>query len=309
MTDSLRALLHGTIDYAGLFPPANLGLEEAVGNYADYLRVPELWMLGAFILPVGKFAGVSDTLSRFDVEHHFRVSVLGAKTETPAQFASGLEAIAQTIRDFGARHGAIADVTQIELPLASQPGAMIGDAYDSLGELGLPVFFEASADEAERMIAGLAEHRRLRSASRFGFKLRTGGVVASAFPSSMQIARALVAAVAHGVPIKFTAGLHHPVRHFQSSVQTMMHGFLNVFGAGVLCAEHGWEAVQVAAMLDDDAPESFVFTDEQFSWREWSITTERIRTHRALVTSLGSCSFDEPRDDLRALHLLPSVAV
>ncbi len=80
---SLRALLTGAIDYAGLFPPANLALPESVENFGRYLRDPEAWMLGAFILPVGKFSEAAALLGPFDVEHPFRVSALGAKTETP----------------------------------------------------------------------------------------------------------------------------------------------------------------------------------------------------------------------------------
>ena len=46
---SLRALLAGVIDYAGLFPPATLPLDEAVRNYARYRREPEGWMLGRLV--------------------------------------------------------------------------------------------------------------------------------------------------------------------------------------------------------------------------------------------------------------------
>jgi hypothetical protein len=83
-----------------------------------------------------------------------------------------------------------------------------------------------------------------------------------------------------------------------------MHGFLNVLGAGVLSLEHSWSESEVAAMLENETSESFSFTDNRFAWREWEISSERIQIHRELVTSLGSCSFDEPREDLRALELL-----
>jgi len=33
---SLRALLHDIVDYAGLFPPADLPLDEAMHNYMQY---------------------------------------------------------------------------------------------------------------------------------------------------------------------------------------------------------------------------------------------------------------------------------
>jgi hypothetical protein len=94
------------------------------------------------------------------------------------------------------------------------------------------------------------------------------------------------------------------VRLFHESVETEMHGFLNVLGAGVLALEHNWNEREITRMLEDEEPGSFSFTDDYFCWREWDIATGRIRAHRDLATSLGSCSFDEPRDDLRALKLL-----
>ena len=42
---SLRALVAGLVDYAGLFPPASLGMPEAVAQYASYLGSPDAWML------------------------------------------------------------------------------------------------------------------------------------------------------------------------------------------------------------------------------------------------------------------------
>jgi hypothetical protein len=215
-----------------------------------------------------------------------------------------LHTAADTLHDFTRHYGATASATQIEMALPSQPGASMSEARDALAGLQLPTFWEAPADDAERVIATLAEHRRTTESEHFGFKLRTGGVIASAFPSSIQIARALVAATKHRVPIKFTAGLHHPIRMFHPSVQMKMHGFLNVLGAGVLVAEYGWSVQQTAAMLNDEDAASFACDEVSFAWRDWKVATERIRAHRAVVTSFGSCSFDEPREDLRALGLL-----
>ena len=52
--DPSRALLHNIVDYAGLFPPASLGMGEAVRNYAQYRRGEQRWMLGPFVLPVAR---------------------------------------------------------------------------------------------------------------------------------------------------------------------------------------------------------------------------------------------------------------
>lgn len=302
-TASLRALLAGSVDYAGLFPPASLDLSPALANQAAYVRDPDVWMLGTFVLPVGKFEEASTHLAGFDVEHLLRISALGPRTENASEFHAALQALADAIRSFSLQHGAFTSISQIEMALPSQPGASVSETTEALLDLHIPTFWEAIPDEAERTLARLAELRAAGGPA-FGFKLRTGGVVASAFPSSVQIARALVSAVEHRVPIKFTAGLHHPVRQFHSSVQAKMHGFLNVLGAGVLAAEHRWDFLQTAKMLEDENPDSFAFDDDRFSWTEWKIATDRISEHRKVVTSFGSCSFDEPRDDLRALGLL-----
>ncbi len=299
---SLRALLAGSIDYAGLFPPATLELEPALKNHAGYMRLPESWMLGAFVLPVKKFPEIAAQLWAFG-SSPLCISALGQKTENAPQFIEALTIASQAIRKLEAKHDSSIKIAQIEMELPANAGASLADTNKALSGLEIPIFWEATADDAERTIEFIAERRRT-GAGRFGFKLRTGGVVASAFPSSVQIARTLVAATRSQVPIKFTAGLHHPVRKFHSSVQTKMHGFLNVLGAGVLAAEHKWTQQQTAAMLEDEDGTSFVFDDGAFSWREWTITTERIKVHRNFITSFGSCSFDEPRDDLRALQFL-----
>ncbi len=303
MTAALRALLAGSIDYAGLFPPASLTLEPALQNYAEYVRSADSWMLGAFILPFAKFDEASDRLAEFDVAHRLRISALGSKTDDPAQFFSALRTGVGSIKEFNQRHGANASIDQIELPLPNRAGVAMTELHEALTAWDAPIFLEAGPDDAERVIATIAEHQGDARGRRVGFKLRTGGVVASAFPSSIQIARALVAAAKHRVPIKFTAGLHHPIRHFHPSVQTKMHGFLNVLGAGVLGAEHNWDVQETAAMLEDEDPASFVCDDETFAWRGKKLNAERIKAQRELVTSLGSCSFDDPREDLRALNL------
>jgi hypothetical protein len=292
---ALRALLEEAIDYAGLFPPANLELEPALQNYAAYLRSPERWMLGAFILPLDQFSAAGTQLAQFSAENPLRISALGPKS--PNDFSGALRQAAETIDEFSAENSAVTSIRQFEMPLPrGEVPDLLGASSDSLGKLGLKVFWEAPAEAAAETIAALA-------GSGAAFKLRTGGVIADAFPSGAQIARALVAAARHKVPIKFTAGLHHPLKQFHESVGTKMHGFLNVLGAAVLAAEHNWSEEQTTEMLADENAESFVFDDESFRWRDWQISVEKIPARREFVVSLGSCSFDEPRDDLRALRL------
>jgi hypothetical protein len=293
---ALRALLEQAIDYAGLFPPAGLALETALQNFAAYLDSDESWMLGAFVLPLRQFSAAADLLPSLKLSRPLRVSALAPKDSDGSDLEKILGEMRHAIAG-SARDGKMT-VSQAEI-LWPKNGAndSLGANAESLGNAGVKIFWEAPAVSAAETIASLAGHAD-------GFKLRTGGLTADAFPSDELIARALVATARHCVPIKFTAGLHHPVKNFHSSVQTKMPGFLNVLGAGVLALEHRWDEAQTAQIIAEEDAAAFVFDEENFRWRDWKIATAQIKTHRRFVTSLGSCSFDEPRDDLRALGLL-----
>jgi hypothetical protein len=310
MPASLRALLERSIDYAGMFPPCSLEIEPALKNQAEYVRSPDGWMLSTFVLRVAQLEAAAKNLSEFDHKHPLRVSALGPKTENTRDFIAALKTVTDAIRSFQTQHVDLVSVAQLEmlLPINNASPARtdlkgLNEARSAIGDLRLQAFWEAPVDAAEETIDLLAGHNSKTKAAAFGYKLRTGGVTADAFPSSIQIARALTAAAKHHVPIKFTAGLHHPVRQFRDEVQTKMHGFLNVLGAGVLAAEHHWDEQQTVAMLEDEDAAAFSFHDTVFAWREWEVTMDRIKARRKLVTSFGSCSFDEPREDLRALGL------
>jgi hypothetical protein len=304
-TASLRALLAQSIDYAGMFPPCSLALEPALRNQAESVRSPEAWMLKTFVLSFSQFDAVAESLSLFGREHPLRISALGSKAANRDHFIAGLKIAADKIRSFCAQQAGLVSVDQLEMALAPDADlGLLAKITSILDGFDLQTFWEAPVDLAEDTITLLAEHNLATGQRPFGVKLRTGGVTADAFPTSREIAQVIVAAAKARLPIKFTAGLHHPIRQFREEVQTKMHGFLNVLGAAVLTAEHGWNEEQTAEMLEDEDAASFSFENESFAWREWKIATDRIKERRKFVTSFGSCSFNEPREDLRVLNLL-----
>ena len=299
---SLETLLAKSIDYAGMFPPCSLALEPALQNHAQYVRSSEAWMLNTFVLLVEQFDAAKQLLFLFDPAHPLRLAALGPKTANADAFLDGLEDTDVAIRSLSSNVDLVS-ISHLEMLLPHDVDiGLLNEARSIVGNL--PVFWEAPPDRAEQTIGLLAEHNSDEDAATFGYKLRTGGVTPDAFPTSAQIASALVRPATHQLPIKFTAGLHHPIRQLRDEVKTKMHGFLNVLGAAVLAAEHRWDAKQVATMLEDENAASFSFGEDFFAWREWKIDVERLRYRRRFVASFGSCSFDEPRDDLRALGLL-----
>jgi hypothetical protein len=303
MTASLRALLEQSIDYAGMFPPCSLALEPALRNQATYVRSDDAWMLNTFVLPVTQFDSAKQLLPAFDPSLPLSVSALGPMTENAAAFREVFAETEEGIRSLAAHNVDLVSVNQLEMWLPDDVNlSVLTEARAIIGNL--PAFWEAPAERARETITLLAEINSEMDEPTFGFKLRTGGVTPDAFPSSAEIARALVVPATHQVPSKLTAGLHHPLRQYREEVQTRMHGFLNVLGAAILAAEYRWDEKQTAAMLEDESPKSFSFDDEFFAWREWKIDIDRLKDRRKFVSSFGSCSFNEPREDLRGLNLL-----
>jgi hypothetical protein len=305
MNAALRALLTGLIDYAGLFPPAKLPMDQAVRNYLRYRDEPEGWMLGRFICPAARLG----ELAAFEKEIGDRpiaVSALARGGETAADALAGFQCDVEDVRRCEDRGRVTVESFELRVP---------PDLLRSRERLGLWLVEAALAQKDKEMFVevplgagGLAELlpaiREDGPAWPLGIKLRCGGLDAAAFPSSGAIAEAIAGCLARVLPFKATAGLHHPFPRFDRGVGARMHGFVNLFAAGVFAWKRGAGSADVAAMLDEDDPAAFHF-DVDVHWRDLTVSAEEIGQARELFAlSFGSCSFDEPRDDLRALGWL-----
>jgi hypothetical protein len=325
MAPGLRALLDGILDYAGLFPPARLPVDQAIRNYAGYRQGPDGWMLGRFVCPASRLAELAafrDEL--FASGPPFAFSVLPRPGESAAHFLTGLRADLEAVAAFTKHHGdhVVVDMAEFRLPMSTPSTGDVRDLLEATGRLlaghGPPVvqlFVELPPGSdwwpaTTAVVAALAFHNACTTPARLrgslvGLKLRCGGLEPAAVPSPEQLAYTITACRDAGVALKFTAGLHHPFRHFDAGTRTVAHGFLNVFTAGVLAHARGLGTADVRRLIEDDAAGHFVFDAQGLRWQDHRATTAEIAAaRRSAVTSFGSCSFDEPRDDLRALGLL-----
>jgi hypothetical protein len=60
-------LLGGLIDHAALFPPASLGVDEALAEDARIRRAPESWLVGRFVCPASRLVDLGDADVRVTV--------------------------------------------------------------------------------------------------------------------------------------------------------------------------------------------------------------------------------------------------
>src|SRR5262245_45534565 len=172
MIHSLRELLLGLIDYAGLFPPAALDMATATRKYAEYRESEYRWALGRFVVPVARldeFEKAAEGILPSGAQERddfWRLSALGG-----GDLSSDLNRVAE----FNQKRAGAAVIDTIEIK-AGRAGDI--DNAMSLTPANLTPYFEIpiNGDPAE-LIKSVAEMEARA-------KVRTGGVTADAFPSS-----------------------------------------------------------------------------------------------------------------------------
>lgn len=266
-----RALLEGAIDYAGLFPPAQLPMEAALANYARYRRAEEAWALGRFVTPVGR---VREALEQAPAEC---LAVIG--TGDAAADAAALEGLGIRVIE-----AATPNPAAVEARLAAhQDSQGAGAACYCEVDPGSERFGETT--EAIRRLGGRA-------------KLRSGGVKAEAIPPVERVLAFLERCLELELTCKATAGLHHacrgayPLTYAADAPRATMHGYANLLLAAARLRAGG-SAEEARAILEreGEAPRADA---HGITWgrERWSL--EEIRAGREFLVGFGSCSFEEP---------------
>ena len=276
-------------------------------------------MLNRFVIPTRRLVELEDYDELFSDDAPFTFSVLGSGGDDSASF---LERLSDDISDITAFHKQHGERVRVEAMEVRWPGGLLDTGEDGLLSFLDDVYgrFKAAPDPLlsgdfelylelpldDRMpmrlpliVSSLAQHQGISVAH----KIRCGGDRPEDHPDPHVVAPVLAALRDAGVPFKATAGLHHPVRHFNEEAGAHMLGFLNVFVAAILAAHRDLPVETIRAILEDEQAGSFEFGSESLSWNEHSVPLDDIANFRRFVTTFGSCSFDEPREDLRALGL------
>ena len=297
---TLRTLLAHAIDYAGLFPPAQLDMPGAVAEYESYLASSDAWALGRFVVPAARLRELaaaagdapSNPLGSRQGERRLSV-VLGADLAADVE---RLRAFCDDVNGEGWWRGIDAVELRASTPEAiAQAMRVVPDSVERYVEIPI------SEDPTPLVLA-------IAGAGAYA-KVRTGGTTTDAFPASDHVARFLATCLREAVPFKATAGLHHPLRgeypltYEPGSACGRMYGFLNVFLATAFLAA-GLDEAEARVLLDESDPNAVTFNRTEAVWRSHRLPLDRLAESRRFLTSFGSCSFREPIDDLTALGLL-----
>ena len=298
--DAASVLLRDLIDYAGLFPPAALAMTASVANYDAHSRSEQNWILGRFIVPAARldefekaFAGLPTPTPAFP---SWRLSVL--LSSDPVADIARLREFTRRVTNSVSGRRAIVESVEVKVANAGEISQISG-----IVPAELATYFEIPLSGCGECIAAVASCGRRA-------KIRTGGETADKFPAPESVIEFIRLCAAARVPFKATAGLHHPLRSVHrftyqpESASGIMHGFVNVFlAAAFLRAE--MNANLAVQLLEEQSAHAFHFDLDGAGWREHRLSRDEIATaRRDFSISFGSCSFTEPIDDLRSLHIL-----
>lgn len=289
----MQSVFAAIVDYAGLFPPASCGMDEAVANYARYRDGDDRWMLGRFVVAASRLESLGESVEAQGV---------GTDPATPWGLSVVLGAHLPNeighLEAFAAAHGHLGlRVEAVEARVGS-PGeaGVVGRALADHGERFLEVPHQASYGDLARAIADVGAFA----------KIRTGGTTPDAFPTPVQLTRFLMAVTRLGLPFKATAGLHHPWRgeypltYDASSARHVMYGFVNLLMATALL-RGGGDGETAQAILEEDDPSAFQLDGDGLTWRGHRVShADLVATRLEGFRGFGSCSFREPVDELAA---------
>lgn len=198
---SLQYLLSEIVDYAGLFPPAQLSLPEAMVVYDRAQSCPDSWMLDRFVVPASRVHELVKLLPTISNAMHssksWSLSVIlsqnwQAELEQIHQITETASWHGDPIR-IGALEVAPLAPTEIQQVCANLPADIVA-------------FFEIPFN------ADLDPYLKVLQQTGAAAKLRTGGITPDALPDSIQLSQRILALAKTQIPFKATAGLHHPLR-------------------------------------------------------------------------------------------------
>lgn len=319
--NAVKTLMLRSLDYAGIFPPAQLPFKDAIEEFSRCRRDADEWLLARFVLPaarVGEFAQLaSGELAEAGATHQpWHVTGLLRTGASIDEALNILRSDAQILRGLADSHPGCLVVDSCELPLPEEvltthdqelARGFIAAALEIFDEMNFrgPTFWEVNLAKAFEHFALAAHQANLLQTGRTCLKFRTGGLNASAIVSPENLAHAFLIAQRERVPFKLTAGLHLAMRHFDTSVGADVFGFINVFSAAVLGWKYNLSLTELKLILEEKDSVAFKFDSDGLVWKKYSASIADIRAVRSEgLRSFGSCSFFEPIEDLKQLKLL-----
>ena len=293
---ALHTLLAGACDYAGLFPPAELGMESVLANYLEYRVSADAWALGRLVVPAVRLPELEAAVGKAGTP-----PPLGELVPLSILIGAGVVeevALVEAFEERDSGRQTRVESVEVKARTARQVVDVLGDIPSRWHR-----YIEVPAGSESDRILGAVSFAGARA------KVRTGGVTPEVFPSTRALLAFLAAAARRRIAFKATAGLHHalhgtyPLTYEPDPPRGRMFGYLNLaLAAAVLWkGGEGSESRAQGALLEDVAG-AVDWDESAVQWRGERFDRQFLVGFRKnFFHGFGSCAFREPLDELATM--------
>lgn len=287
MTEIVRTLLQGVIDFAGMFPPKQLLARAAIQLYKQHHASPFRHVLGRLVIPGNRVDDVEQrALHDFRFDRCMQISMTTTAQEFNAQILGKVRRFNEYCRRPDVGH-AVIDSFEVRVDEVSDIAGVCGMVPPQSVFIETPMMLDPNVTIKSIKEAGV------------GMKLRLGSL-----PPAVDVARFIRLCAGSDVRFKATQGLHNPWTE-QSAGEVTHYGFLNLLIASAIAITSDTIPVEdIATILCD--PTVIEIGEDRIQLPEGrSLGIHDIkRAREGGMVSFGSCSFEEPTDALDKLGLL-----
>ncbi len=327
---SLNIFMQGLLDYAGLFPPATLSLQNSLKNFAEYYHHNQKEWLGKFILPINKINETISILNKQNIfstlENKAQLSIILSNCKSLSEYKNCAQNDLISIKNLINQIGNTINICSFEiLPPIDIFNSGNTDLLKNFLIYSSEVLFEFKdktdfycelplSEKLNDYLTTIKIHNENINLLKISVKLRTGGVTQQQIPSSKDIAEAIFLCAKHKIPLKATAGLHVPVPNENLQVGAKLHGFLNIFSCMLLCYNQILIDKNIINIEEiKKIISSYSYKDFKFSETGLQIGENKDRfisnqsmtaLRKNYIKSFGTCSFLEPIGHLHENHFI-----
>jgi hypothetical protein len=281
-------------------------MRSALAEYGRVMDSKDEWVVNRFLCPVDRLPECFEVLDEFEDKETGKApwvdfGVIGSSPSNGAEAAEMLKRDMSEVK-LAFQHG---DVTtyEVRFPAGAELDGCIGAlkaSFNWFDERDVEVYVELPW--GPNMSEGVA--KLAAEVDGVGFKARTGGPKSESVPGIRPLAAFISEAAGLEAMFKFTAGLHRPLRHYDSDMGAFQHGFLNVMIASALAYIQHASVADIEQVLNMEDPAQFVFTDQTIEVGNHRLTLKDVDEWWLYFGGFGSCSWKEPIDGLRSLGWL-----
>ncbi|WGL61045.1 hypothetical protein QEJ31_05480 [Pigmentibacter sp. JX0631] len=318
---SLNIFMHELLDYAGLFPPAKLTLQESLLNYSSYTKHIQKNWLGKFILPSNKIAECIEIMLNQKIfksnNASLKFSIILNSCEKINDYSGIIDSDLKLIDQFESACKNKISIDSIEffppkevfqpnnLSLFKNMLSLVDNKLCNAKKIKYKYLEIPFSENINEYIEFISDFNLNQKEIKFCIKLRTGGVTPQQIPSAFHIAQAIRLSAEKQIPIKATAGLHVPVPNDNPEVGARLHGFFNIFSCLLLCYKKLLTISEMENILENYSYSDFKFTEDGFTvGNKFLANAEMTHLRNSFIKSFGTCSFLEPIEHLHENNFL-----